>query len=63
MIVLLPNTADGLPAFENRLTAANLTEWLGNLTDHLVDVTLPKFKLTSAFTRNDVLSRMGADRL
>ena len=59
MIVLLPKKADGLPAFEKRLTAANLTEWLGKLTDRIVDVTLPKFKLTSEFTLNDVLSQMG----
>lgn len=59
MIVLLPNKADDLPAIEKRLTAANLTEWLGKLTDHIVDVTLPKFKLISEFTLNDVLSEMG----
>jgi serpin B len=59
MIVLLPNNADGLPTFEKKLTAANLTEWLGKLSDHKVDVTLPKFRLTCEFMLNDVLSKMG----
>jgi serpin B len=59
MTVLLPNKADGLPAFEKRLTAANLTQWLGKLSDHRVDVTLPRFKLTSEFMLKDVLSKMG----
>jgi serpin B len=59
MIVLLPNEADGLPALEKRLTTANLTQWLGKLSDHQVDVTLPKFKLTSEFLLEDVLSKMG----
>jgi serpin B len=59
MIVLLPNAADGLPAFEKRLTAANLTQWLGKLSDRRVDVTLPKFKLTSEFLLEKVLSKMG----
>jgi serpin B len=64
MIVLLPNKADGLPAFEKTLTAANLTEWIGKLSSHKVaihkvDVTLPKFKLTSEFMLKDGLSKMG----
>ena len=59
MIVLLPNKADALPAFEKRLTAANLSQWLARLSDHNVDVTLPKFKLTSEFMLKDVLSNMG----
>jgi serpin B len=59
MVVLLPNKADGLPALEKRLTAANLAQWLARLSDHGVDVTLPKFKLTSEFMLKDVLSKMG----
>jgi serine protease inhibitor len=59
MIVLLPNEAEGLPAFEKRLTPANLTKWLGKLSDHRVNVTLPMFKVTSEFVLNDVLSEMG----
>jgi serpin B len=59
MIVLLPNEAEGLPAFEKSLTPANLTKWLDKLSDHAVNVTLPKFKVTSEFMLKDVLSEMG----
>jgi serpin B len=61
MVVLLPDKADGLPAFEKSLTAANLTRWLGELawSDHEVDVTLPKFTWTSEFMLKDVLAAMG----
>lgn len=59
MIVLLPNRPDGLPTFEKQLTSANLTQWLTKLSDHRVTVTLPKFKLTSEFMLNEVLSKMG----
>jgi serpin B len=59
MIILLPNQADGLPALEQRFTMANLKQWLGKLSDHDVDVTLPKFKLTSEFLLEGVLSKMG----
>jgi serpin B len=65
MIVFLPDKADGLPDLEERLTevrtrtAVNLTPWLGRLARHEVDMTLPRFTLTSEFTLNKVLSNMG----
>lgn len=59
MIVVLPNNADGLPAFEKRLTTSSLTEWLDKMTDHMVEVTLPRFALTSEFMLKGVLSEMG----
>src|SRR5262249_50008486 len=46
MIVLLPGKG-GLADFEKRLTAANLQGWLGKMRDHVVTVTLPKFKVTA----------------
>jgi serpin B len=59
MIVLLPNDPQDLPALEMKLTPNNLTKWLETLSGHGVDVTLPKFKLTSEFMLKDVLSEMG----
>ena len=41
------------------MTEANLTAWLRKLSDHLVSVTLPKFKVTSEFMLKDALSRLG----
>jgi serine protease inhibitor len=59
MVVLLPAKETGLAALEKRLTADNLQKWLAKLRDHLVDVTLPKFKVTAEFLLKDALSRLG----
>jgi serpin B len=58
MVVLLPQ-AGGLAAFERKLTAANLSAWQRKLSDHQVDVTLPKFKVTAEFMLKPVLRRLG----
>jgi serpin B len=59
MIVLLPKKADGLAELEKGLTSARLDEWLKAMKVHLVNVALPKFKVTSEFKMKDVLSAMG----
>jgi serpin B len=60
MVVLLPKDVDGLPALEQSLTAAALSEWTGKLApvDKVV-VTLPRFAMTRAFELNDALAAMG----
>jgi serpin B len=62
LVVLLPDTKDGLKSLESRLTGANLVAWLGELnqareTDVLVE--LPKFKLSSQFGLKPALSALG----
>lgn len=59
MVILLPKKVDGLPALEKELTAANLEKWLGKLSDHMVKISLPKFKLTAEFMLNKTLAEMG----
>jgi serpin B len=59
MIVLLPKKADGLAAFEKTLTADNLAKWHAKLSNHLVDIRLPKFKTTAEFRLDKVLEEMG----
>jgi serpin B len=59
MVVLLPNTADGLAAVEKSVSAAQLNTWLKQMTLHKVDLKLPKFKVTSEFSLKTVLSDMG----
>src|SRR5208282_1705748 len=60
MIIFLPKAADGLPAFEQSLTAANLKQWFSKLGSAFeVIVTVPKFKLTKQFGLQDTLSAMG----
>lgn len=59
MIVFLPKKADGLAAFEKTLTAGNLAKWQAKLSDHQVDIRLPKFKTTAEFRLDKVLHEMG----
>jgi serpin B len=58
MVVLLPQ-AGRLTELEKKLTAANLFAWQRKLSDHQVDVTLPKFKVTAEFMLKPVLQRLG----
>ena len=37
----------------------NLRAWQGKLSDHMVDMTLPKFKITAEFLLKDALSALG----
>jgi serpin B len=59
LIALLPKKPDGLPQLEESLTAAKLEKYLARLRTHDVDVTFPKFKVTSQFQLNQVLAQMG----
>ena len=45
MVVLLPQAADGLPRLEQGLSMAKLRDWLGQLTECEVNVSLPKFRI------------------
>jgi len=59
MLVLLPAKADGLAALESGLTAQSLGAWASRLDLRMVDVSLPKFKLESAFRLADTLRALG----
>lgn len=59
MIVLLPKEADGLAALEKALTAELLADVVAKLEWTLVDVSLPKFKMTSQFSLGETLKTMG----
>jgi serpin B len=58
MLVFLPKRG-GLAEFEKTLTPAILAKWLAKLSDHRVDVKLPKFKVTSEFRLDDALKALG----
>jgi serpin B len=58
MLVFLPKKG-GLAEFEKTLTRANLAKWQAKLSDHMVDVKLPKFKVTSEFRLDDALKALG----
>ncbi|HET6880865.1 MAG TPA: serpin family protein [Pirellulales bacterium] len=59
MIVLLPKPIDGLDHLERQLTAKNLGDWTAAAGERLVQVYLPKFKLTSDFQLGPALRSLG----
>lgn len=62
MWVVLPKTADGLPAVEKELTFAQLKEAMSNARARRVDIKLPKFKLEVTYYLEKVLPGMGMPR-
>jgi serpin B len=60
MIVLLPDSPDGLPALEKSLTAANLTKWNSSLAyQATIIVTFPRFKVSQQFELSSALESLG----
>jgi len=59
MLVLLPKKVDGIADLEKSLTAENLERWWSLLRNKEVDVSLPKFTMTSQFSLGDRLQSMG----
>lgn len=58
MNILLPSRIDGLRQIEDRLTTESL-EKLTTLETCLVEVSIPKFRIESAFLLNEVLASLG----
>ena len=61
MVVFLPNKANGLGEFEEKLTNDNLSKWIADLEKSRVEVkvSIPKFKMTNRFSLASVLRSMG----
>jgi len=59
MTIILPRKINGLGEIENIFNSNTLTKWEGDLKYQTVDVSLPKFKVTSSFGLRDVLQSMG----
>jgi len=60
MLILLPNSVDGLSALERSLSASNLDKWTAALSyEHEVIVHLPRFKITQQFELSSTLKDMG----
>ena len=59
MLILLPTKVDGLSDLEKGLTAENLQKWSAGLRPRPVNVSLPRFKMTSEFGLGDVLQSLG----
>ena len=62
MVVIAPNSPDGLDAIEQRLSAERLDGWCSKLIRRDTNVNLPKFKLETAYPLADTLTAMGMKR-
>ncbi|KAK7489311.1 hypothetical protein BaRGS_00019419 [Batillaria attramentaria] len=60
LFVILPNAVDGLRDVEGRLTSQVLEEALSNMPQrYRYDVSIPKFKMSTKKTLNDILKSLG----
>jgi serpin B len=62
MVVLLPRQRDGLADLEKALTAEKLAACVSRMRPQKVEVSLPRFKLTGAFSLRDTLAALGMKR-
>jgi serpin B len=58
MVMILPPQG-GLDAFEASLTPARLTSILDGMNNHIVSISMPRFKIESSFSLRDQLSKLG----
>lgn len=58
MILIMPNEG-AFDAFESSLDAAKIAEISGSLSEHSVDLALPKFKFDGSFSLASALSKLG----
>ncbi len=59
MVILLPRARDGIGQLESSLTPANLSDWTSGMRNELVNVTIPKFKMSSGFRLDQTLAALG----
>jgi len=59
MDVLLPSATSGLSGLDAGQLPADLSGWLQGMAPQQVDVSLPKFKMTTQFTLNQSLEALG----
>jgi len=59
MVMITPNSPDGLTTIERQLDSKNLTSWLSSLQKRKLHVTMPKFKSEASYKMNELLIEMG----
>jgi serpin B len=59
MLILLPKNETGMQALEESLTLDNLSAWKSSLSNQSVTVQIPKFKLETTYTLNEMLKELG----
>jgi len=63
MIFLVPQSADGISDWEKSLTYEKLQQWIGQLEQRLVNISIPKFKLEWSSELSETLRSLGMVRL
>jgi serpin B len=58
-LIFLPKDASGLAEFEKKLTAQNMDAWRTKMQHYIVDLALPRFKMTAEFELSKTLASMG----
>jgi serpin B len=59
MVVLLPDSTDGLPQLEARISLVQLDTWLSSLRPTLVQVLLPRFRMQAGYDLIPSLNSLG----
>jgi serpin B len=59
LLILLPRAKDGLKRLEDASSARDLERWRSTLREGLVEILLPKFRMTCAFRLDQALSALG----
>jgi serpin B len=59
MIIILPRQMDGIGDLEKSLSSNALADCMAALKEQIVEVYIPKFKMTSAFNLSEALVAMG----
>jgi serpin B len=59
MVILLPDTIDGLAELEKKITPRILKDVMGKMLYGEITVHIPKFKLEASYKLKDILSALG----
>ncbi|MBA2727119.1 MAG: serpin family protein [Parachlamydiaceae bacterium] len=59
MYVILPKDIFGLSMFEKKINEQNLQSWISKMAPTQLIISMPKFKIVSAFSFDGILAKMG----
>jgi serine protease inhibitor len=62
MVLIAPQSTDGLAKVEGMLTEQNISTWLGKLEQRELNVVMPKFKLDTSYQLAESLNALGMTR-
>ena len=62
MVLIVPQSPDGLPAVERLLTPADVRSWIDKLEKRVVSVFMPRFKVETGYKMNAALKALGMTR-